>query len=80
MDRIFHKPSPEYTFQRKKRVHMPSDISTKVSVDDSISEGNESQHLKYSKYSFFILILMFIMMIMGMVYTFKKGLPVKIKG
>jgi hypothetical protein len=79
MDRIFHKPSPEYTFQRKKRIQMPtSDVLTKVDVDDPPTE--ESQYLKYSRYSFIILILMFIMMMMGMVYTFKKGLPVKIRG
>jgi len=73
-----NKTPPQYTFRRPK----PSEYKetyTKVSIDDL--EDKDKDRIKwYAKYTFILLLLMFVMMSFTLIYTYKKGLPVNIKG
>ena len=80
MDKRNTNSPPVYTFQRKKRMPRPySEAFTKVELEDDNVKNTVDQYIKYTKLSLIILILMFIIMVSGMIYTFKKGLPVKLR-
>lgn len=68
-----HNNPPVFAF--RKSPNDSKETYTTINLNDDISE----KLLKYSKITFIILILMFIMMTCTLVYTYKKGLPVRFK-
>lgn len=72
------KRPPTYTFRRPRKTHEPPipvrQTEHYTPIDDQVEKTYD-----YAKYSFILLLVLFFIYCFGMVYTYKYGLPVKIK-
>jgi|694.fasta_scaffold03339_13 hypothetical protein len=66
-----NKNPPVFAYRKN-----PIETYTAVNIDDDTSD----KIILYSKLTFVLLVLMFIVMMCSLVYVYKKGIPVRLRG